>query len=243
MIYDFYLFQGHGGVDNGACANGYKEIDIAYDVAEGVYQLLKNTFTIHRNTKQQNNYTNNLLTGNTYTGKFGITIHVNAGGGNGAECLVPCNESYFKIENNILNKFSGFGFANRGIKSRSYNTEQFYKRQDGKKLNDTDYYKEIRQAWSLGVSGTILELFFIDSKTDLEKYNKYKTDMIYAIANAILEYFNKPLLSKPVNKPTENVSRETYRVIAGSYKNKDNANKQVEKLKKLGIECFVEKKV
>ena len=67
--------------------------------------------------------------------------------------------------------------------------------------------------------------------------------MICAIANAILEYFNKPLLSKPVNKPTENVSRETYRVIAGSFKNKDNANKQVEKLKKLGIECFVEKKV
>ena len=57
MVYDFYLFQGHGGVDSGACANGYKEIDIAYDVADGVYNLLKNTFKIHRNTKQQNNYT------------------------------------------------------------------------------------------------------------------------------------------------------------------------------------------
>ena len=149
---------------------------------------------------------------------------------------------YFKIENNILNKFSGFGFANRGIKSRSYNTEQFYKRQEGKKINDTDYYKEIRQAWSLGVSGTILELFFIDSKSDIEKYNKYKTDMIYVIANAILEYYNKSLLSKPVNKPAENVSRETFRVIAGSFKNKDNADKQAEKLQKLGIECFVEKR-
>ena len=42
MVYDFYLFQGHGGVDVGACANGYKELDIAYDVAEGVYNLLKN---------------------------------------------------------------------------------------------------------------------------------------------------------------------------------------------------------
>ena len=236
MEYDFYLFQGHGGVDNGACANGYKEIVIAYDVAEGVYNLLKNTFKIHRNTKQQNNYTDNLLLGNSYLGKFGITIHVNAGGGNGAECLVPCMESYFKI-------FSGFGFANRGIKSRSYFTEQFYKREESKKIIDTDYYKEIRQAWSLGVSGTILELFFIDSKSDLEKYNKYKTDMIYAIANAILEYFNKPLLSKPVNKPTENDSPVTYRVIAGSFTNKDNANKQLEKLKKLGIDCFVEKKV
>ena len=242
MIYDFYLFQGHGGVDAGACANGYKEIDIAYEVAEGVYNLLKNTFKIHRNTKQQNNYTNNLLLGNTYTGKFGITIHVNAGGGNGTECLVPCNESYFKIENNILNKFSGFGFANRGIKSRSYNTGQFYKREESKKINDTDYYREIRQAWSLGVSGTILELFFIDSKTDLEKYKKYKTDMIYTIANVILEYYNKPLLSITTSKPVITNST-SYRVIAGSFKNKDNANKQVEKLKKLGIDCFVEKKV
>ena len=34
----------------------------------------------------------------------------------------------------------------------------------------------------------------------------------------------------------------TYRVISGSYKNKDNALKQVEKLKKLGIESFVEKR-
>ena len=241
MIYDFYLFQGHGGVDAGACANGYKEIDIAYDVAEGVYNLLKNTFKIHRNSKQQNNYTSNLLLGNTYLGKFGITIHVNAGNANGTECLLPCMESYFKIENNILNKFSGFGFANRGIKSRSYISEQFYKRQDGKKINDLDYYKEIRQAWNLGVSGTILELFFIDSKTDLEKYNKYKIDMIYAIANTILEYYNKPLLSKPVSKPQQ-TNNVTYRVISGSFKNKDNANKQVEKLKKLGIDCFVEKK-
>ena len=119
MVYDFYLFQGHGEEDVGACANGYNEIDIAYDVAEGVYNLLKNTFKIHRNTKHQNHYTNNLLLGNIYTGKFGITIHVNAGGGNGTECLVPCMESYFKIETNILNKFSGFGFANIGIKSRS----------------------------------------------------------------------------------------------------------------------------
>ena len=39
MIYDFYLFQGHGGVDVGACANGYKELDIAYEEAEGVYNL------------------------------------------------------------------------------------------------------------------------------------------------------------------------------------------------------------
>ena len=198
---------------------------------------------IHRNTRQQNNYTSNLLVGNTYKGKFGITIHVNGGGGNGTECLVPCGESYFKIENNILNKFSGFGFANRGIKSRSYNTDQFYKRQEGKKINDTDYYKEIRQAWSLGVSGTILELFFIDSKADIEKYNKYKNDMIYAIANVILEYYNKPLLTKQVSKPSQNTSPVTYRVITGSYKNKDNALKQVEKLKKLGIESFVEKKV
>ena len=66
--------------------------------------------------------------------------------------------------------------------------------------------------------------------------------MICAIANAILEYFNKPQLTKPVNKPVETTGT-TYRVICGSYKNKDNANKQVEKLKKLGIECFVEKKV
>ena len=74
MEYDFYLFQGHGGVDVGACANGYKELDIAYEVAEGVYNLLKKSFKIHRNTKQQNNYTSNLLTGNTYTGKFGIIV-------------------------------------------------------------------------------------------------------------------------------------------------------------------------
>ena len=66
--------------------------------------------------------------------------------------------------------------------------------------------------------------------------------MIYTIANVILEYFNKPLLSKPVSKPQQ-TNNVTYRVIAGSFKNKDNANKQVEKLKKLGIECFVEKKV
>ena len=63
MVYDFYLFQGHGGVDNGACANGYKELDIAYEITEGVYNLLKNTFKIHRNTKQQNNFTSNLLLG------------------------------------------------------------------------------------------------------------------------------------------------------------------------------------
>jgi N-acetylmuramoyl-L-alanine amidase len=57
-----------------------------------------------------------------------------------------------------------------------------------------------------------------------------------SIAKGILKFFNVEYI--PI---TEIESNNTFfRVVSGSYKNKENAKKQVEKLKKIGIDSFID---
>ena len=79
--------------------------------------MLKDKFSVQYG---ENNYEDNLLTGHTIKGKFAVSIHLNAsnGQGKGAECYVPLGESYFVIEQEILNGLAQLGLTNRGVKSR-----------------------------------------------------------------------------------------------------------------------------
>ena len=54
----------------------------------------------------------------------------------------------------------------------------------------------------------------------------------------VVEHFK--LKKKPVPKPTPKpATKGFYRVVVGSYKDKDNAIKQQEKLKKAGFNSFL----
>lgn len=95
----------------------------------------------------------------------------------------------------------------------------------------------------------LIEVCFVDSKADVDLYHKNFEAICEAIAFAITgkskPVQNKPVENKPVdkpveNKPSENKGEKFYRVIAGSYKDKANAEKMEAQLKKAGYDAFVD---
>lgn len=197
--YDIALFAGHGQGDPGAVGNGYQEHALALELRDKVYNLIKDKLSVHLAI---NPYNNNPTRGNTYRQKFAVSIHFNAGGGTGAEVLVPLNEGYLSMDVDVLNRFRALGSVSRGVKSRNYHTEATSQRSHGTKLSGTDYYKEIREAWANGISLSIVEVAFVDTRADIANYVAKKDEYARALANAILKACGKAELSvAPVVTP------------------------------------------
>ena len=118
-----------------------------------------------------------------------------------------------EVGTRICANISKLGLKNRGLKIR--NNLGF--------LNNTK------------AKAILVECLFVDDKDDVKLYN-YKT-MAKAIANGI---HGSEIKEEVVADTTGDV---IYRVVAGSYKSRDNAQKQLEKLKELGISgVFLEAK-
>lgn len=243
-VYDIALFKGHGrygsNYDPGAVYGNYTEQEIVSDIVDEAVRLLKgagvNVLT------GENNFQNNCLRGHTLKYKTAYTVHVNAGRGRRTELLVPKGESYLSTEVNIGSGMVKLGMPTYQIKSRDYNTEAFEMRSNGTEAYGTDWYKEIRLAWEMGISLTIFETGFIDSDDLYILLNK-KKEIAYLLASELAKLCDKTI-SKPVApttpKPPKNDSDGFYRVVVGSYKEKANAIKQQEKLKKAGFESFLD---
>ena len=80
-----------------------------------------------------------------------ISIHLNAGGGEGVECYTWRAEKT-KVATNICNNIAALGFKNRGIK-------------DGSSLYVVKHTK---------APAVLIECCFVDSAKDKDKYNAYK---------------------------------------------------------------------
>lgn len=244
-MYDIFIFRAHGNGDCGAVGNGYTEQQVAQILVDLVVKKLRSRgVNVHTNTPNQNNYQNCCLS--QYKYKFGYSIHLNSASASasGIEAYVPLNEKYLKLEEDILKQVSNkLNIPNRGVKSRNYNTEQISFRQNGAVSSGTDYYKEIREAWSRGISLTILEVGFINSN-DVHKIIQYQEEITTIIANVILKELDKePLINNATSSSTTNTGTQKgikYQVVAGSFNSKENAQKQVEKLKAKGIDSFIQ---
>lgn len=244
-MYDIFIFRGHGNGDCGAVGNGYTEEQVAQLIVNLLVKKLRSKgVNVHTNASNQNNYQSCCLS--SYKYKFGYTLHLNSASvsASGIECYVPLGEKYLKLEEQMLKEVSNkLNIPNRGIKSRNYNTEQISFRQHGAASSGTDYYKEIREAWSRGISLTIMELGFINSN-DVHKIIQYQEEITTMMANVILKELDKELL---INNTTTNSKPNTgtqqgikYQVVAGSFNSKENAQKQVQKLKEKGITSFIQ---
>ena len=89
-----------------------------------------------------------------------VSIHLNAGGGEGVECYTWKGEKT-KVATNICSNIAALGYKNRGIK------------------NGSNLYV-IKQTKAPAV---LVECCFVDNQKDKEKYNAYK--IAEAIYNAI----------------------------------------------------------
>ena len=210
------IIKGHGGNDCGAVANGLVEKTMNKITAEAMYNLLKGYSQLEVTLDSDNtNVDEEVNLANS--GKFDIVIsvHYNAGGGDGFEAYYySSNSNAKKLCSHIEERVKGIGQNSRGIKTG-------------------DSYKIIRKVTPMSI---ILEGGFIDNKNDITLFdceNKWRAFGI-AYGKGVLDYLG---IKETVDiTATENTSNSVmYRVIAGSYANRENANKQIEALKKLGI--------
>ena len=243
FVAKIYLDAGHGGKDSGAVGNGYRECDITLETTLEVQKRLKahGFEVIVSRTKDE--YVGDAgergAKMGTSKADYGLSIHCNAGGGTGAELIMPCRETYGKIEYHMAQEFSKLGKW-RKIFSKDYSSGKNYTRNIDSKtfkvsaINSTDYYGIPREAWKKGVSADIIELFFIDTKADVDNYLKQKESYVEAIVKSICLGFDV-VYKAPVVKTTSSSTVKTmYRVICGSYSNKDNASRILKQLEALG---------
>lgn len=214
--YDGGIFVGHGtsevdgSYDPGACANGKQEHIIAEKIVDKAVNLCSNKgLSIHRD---EQNYKDNDVYGNTYSSKYIISVHLNAGGGKRCEVYVPCKDTWLNPDFYMVQELAKLGLANDGVKSRDYNSGNTYMRTNGVALPYTDYYKEINVAKSCGISLSIIEVGFIDS-SDIMLIEKNIDKIAIIIANAMLMACGKELYNIEQNNSDNNVNvKEEYKM-------------------------------
>jgi len=170
---------GHGGTDPGAVANGLKEKDLTLAISLEVANMLKKYKDIEVILTRDKDITLPLSVARTPYCDISISIHINAGGGQGLETWVSLyNKSGESkklgelVHKNILQMVS---FADRGIRTRKSDNGNY------------DYLYMLRMAKGIPI---LVECGFIDNSFDAnilkQESNIKKTAQ--GIVNGIVQY-------------------------------------------------------
>lgn len=229
---------GHGGFDGGASAKGLIEKVLNLEASTYVNSRLnelgiKSTVTRSTDVPLRNGNNNSERTNKVKNSgaKVCFSHHYNAGGGNGAEMIVS-KYSDKKLATMIINEMKAIGHS---IRPKSVFTRV--------SNNGNDYYYMHRETGS--VETIIIEYDFLDNRNnDKIKDKAYREKLYESVVKASCKYFNITYKPKGISNSniSTNINTKFYRVIAGSFKDKNNAEKEVERLKKLGINSFIELK-
>lgn len=211
---------GHGGNDPGATYCGRREAEDVLYIGRRVAAEVRRHGAIVDETRtsdvavslqQRSNFENR----NTYD--YFISFHRNAfkpEQARGIETFVYLNPGA-KAEGmaqKIQSSMVDVGFINRGVKRADFHV-----------LRETK------------APAILVEIGFIDNSKDNELFDTKKSKVVQAISKSVLEQLGVkyvPQESKPI--PTT-----LFRVMTGSYSNRDNAEKQVKKLKVAGFDAVI----
>ena len=215
-----FIGVGHGGSDPGAVANGVKEKDLNLSIAKACRDELKRhgiEVKVSRAKDENDSLSEEIRECNAFSPDLAVSIHNNAGGGDGAEAFYHYGGGKSKIlAENILAEIVKVGQNSRGAKVR--------KNSSGK-----DYYGFIRET---SCPAVIVECAFVDNATDLEilatESDRQKVGR--AIAKGILKTLG-----------IEIQSERLYRGQVGAYLLKSNAEDMQKKIKAVGFDAFIVK--
>lgn len=214
---------GHGGQDPGACYNGRKEssdvLSIGREVAEEIRRhrvvvdetrISDTTVSLNDRSKFENR--------NTYD--YFISFHRNAYSpekATGIEILIYLNpgEAAKVMADKIQNSMVGLGFKNRGIKRKNLHV-----------LRETK------------APALLIELGFLDNTMDNNLFDKKRNEIIKALVKAILSQLGINYI-EPSSSTQPGSGQTFYRVMAGSYRDRKNAENQVQKLKRAGFDAAI----
>lgn len=220
---------GHGGHDPGAVANGLREKDLTLKIAlymrdyinelyDGVKVCLTRDKDVFVSLSDRAAFANRLKADHF------CSIHINAGGGDGFETFIYNGSYASKSKTNaIRNAVHDAVVAETGFKDR------------GKKEANLAVLRETTMPAVLTENG------FIDNKNNA---NFLKSDAnLRKIALAHVRGLAKAHGWKPKAKPAPTPASKPavlYRVVAGSFGDRDNAEQRVKELKAKGFDAFID---
>lgn len=217
-----FLGVGHGGSDPGAVANNTKEKDLNLSIALACRdELLRHGISVKmsRTKDESDPLSDEIRECNAFGPDLAVSIHNNAGGGDGAEVFYHYGGGKSKVlAENVLSEIEKVGQNSRGAKIR-------------KNSNGKDYYGFIRET---SCPAIIVECAFVDNARDLQilATEGDRGSMGVAIAKGIL---------KTLGVEFEAERRTLYRVQVGAYLLKDNAVAMQKKIKAVGFDAFIVK--
>lgn len=225
-----FLGVGHGGSDPGASANGLVEKDMNLVMALACKAELERhgvTVGISRTKDENDDLSEEIRECNAFAPDLAVDIHNNSGGGDGFEIFYHHGGGTgLTLAKNIEAEVVAIGQNSRGCKT---------------KLNSSgsDYFGFIRQT---SCPAVIAEGVFLDSNDRLiadEYVEQVKFGEAYA--RGILKTLGIAYKAPTTSSGSATTSGDVYyRVIVGSYKDKNNALKQQEALSNKGFDSFLE---
>lgn len=214
---------GHGGNDSGACYNGRKESNDVLSIGRAVAAEIRRHGVTVDETRTSDatvslNDRSNFENRNDYD--YFISFHRNAyqpEKARGVETYTYLNPGTKSksLAQRIQTALVALGFTDRGVKEANYHV-----------LRETK------------APAVLIEIGFIDNSGDNALFDSKRNEIIKAIAKAVLTQLGIDYIE--ASAPTQAESGQTlYRVMAGSYKVRENAENQVQRLKTAGFDATI----
>lgn len=218
-----FIDPGHGGKDPGAVGNGLLEKNINLKIAKRIDAILKNeyenvTTRLSRTGDQTVSLSERTNAANAWGADYFVSIHVNAGGGTGFESYIYNGKVSSKttawqkeMHNAIMKQID---FKNRGMKKANFHV-----------LRETK------------MPALLTENGFIDTRADAVKLNdnNYIEKLARGHVNGLVNIFQL----KKKSEQNQSSPKKLYKVQAGAFESRENAEKLVEELKKHGFSAFI----
>lgn len=214
---------GHGGEDSGACYKGRKESNDVLSLGKAVAaEVRRHGVTVDETRTSDSTVSLNERSGfeNRNIYDYIISFHRNAfqpEKAKGAETFTYLNagENSRELAESIQASLVILGFKDRGVKAANFHV-----------LRETK------------APAVLVEVGFIDNSEDNNLFDAKRDSIIKGLAKAILENIGVEYIEASAPTQSEN-GQILYRVMAGSYSVRENAEKQVQKLKSAGFDATI----
>lgn len=229
-----YVDVGHegvgGGFDPGAVANGLYEANVVLAIGKRVQQLLEQYENVEvklsRTGKERLSLSERTNEANAWGADLLISIHINAGGGDGFESYIYNGDYSGKtatvsmqnvIHNAIMQEVKSF-FDDRGKKQANFHMVRESK-----------------------MKAILTENGFIDNKGNAAHLKRDSS--LDAIARGHVEgaaaFLGLKKKAQAESKPQPS-GNKWFRVVTGSFRDQENAEQRVAALKKKGFNSFID---